>query len=112
MPCSTHGQEANDLSEVVSGAQQTEVGGATEGSPAPGARGDDALRLVSMRRLPLPAVLRRRLDALRAEHPDADPHEAAEDIRRLVDALDPPNSPPAHATARDLRSAADHLDDG
>ncbi len=50
-----------------------------------------------------------RIDALLAEHPDADPHEAAEDIRRLVDALDPPDSPPAHATSRDLRAAADHL---
>ncbi len=65
-----------------------------------------------MGRKPLPAALRKRIDALLAEHPDADPHEAAENIRRLVDALDPPNSPPAHATARDLRLAADHLDDG
>lgn len=70
----------------------------------------DAVRLVTMARSPLPAALRRRIDALVAEHPDADPSEVAEMIRRLVDALDPPTSPPAHATARDLRSAADRLD--
>jgi hypothetical protein len=67
-------------------------------------------RWMGMGRKPLPAALRKWIDALVAEPPDADPREVAEMIRCPVAALDPPTSPPAHATARDLRAVAYRLE--